>query len=631
MKRRANQVDLVKMLIYILKRFWVVVLCAELGFAALYMYTKQHAADTFTASGTMYVNNGNPNLGEYQYTSAGDLNSAVQLIKTYLVVVKSEKVMNAVVERLSDDYPNITVAQVSPTLNMASVSETGVVSVISKTNSAQLSADIVNAVMEYAPEEIIRVVGAGSIEIIDYAKVPSLPDQRDTVRPGINGAMCGAVIAACILALLYLLNRRISDVSDLTNNYTPPVLASLRRISVGKTSPDVFILTNQSPMEIIESYAKLRMNLLYTLVGKESHTVVITSSTSGEGKTTIAANLAISCAMGGKKVLLVDGDLRRACQRDVFRIDKHARGLSDILVGNCTWKEAIIPEIKETLDLLPAGHFPPNPAELLESNEMVKLLKELEQVYELVLMDMPPINIVADPLVPSNYVAGCLFVTRQNFTDHRDIRKALISAEMTGMNVLGFIFYGEKISEGSYYSRRYYRKYYNKYDYRHRPAEAAALQAAEMKQVLNSEATVVADDVPVKSFKENRIVNINSAEESAAKKTNAASWQRLRKSDTLNNSIEQENVGIAIKNTKKTIAPAIQDRSDLAAEPTIVSNTNLNSLTADTSITANNHPVQEPVIGTVNPGMTKATTVQQKMKKSIGAVSSIVENLRHKK
>ena len=475
------------MMIYILKRLWIVVLCAELGFGAFYMYTSKHSKDTFTASGTMYVNNGNPNLGEYQYTSTGDLNSAVQLIKTYLVVVKSEKVMNAVVERLSDDYPSITVAQVSPTLNMASVSETGVVSVISQTNSAQLSTDIVNAVMEYAPEEIIRVVGAGSIEIIDYAKVPSLPDQRDTVRPGIQGAMCGAVIAACILALLYLLNRRISDVSDLTNNYTPPVLASLRRIYVGKkSSPDIFMLTNQSPMEIIESYAKLRMNLLYTLVGKESHTVVITSSISGEGKTTIAANLAISCAMGGKKVLLVDGDLRRACQRDVFRFDKHARGLSDILVGNCTWQEAVIPNIRETLDLLPAGHFPPNPAELLESNEMVNLLKELEQVYELVLMDMPPINIVADPLVPSNYVAGCLFVTRQDFTDHRDIRKALISAEMTGMNVLGFIFYGEKISEGSYYSRRYYRKYYNKYDYRNRPADVAALQAAEMKQLENS-------------------------------------------------------------------------------------------------------------------------------------------------
>ena len=362
MKRRANQVDFIKMFIFILKRLWVVVLCAELGFGALYMYSSKHGTDTFTASGTMYVNNGNPNLGDYQYASSGDLNTAVQLIKTYLVVVKSEKVMNAVVERLSDDYPLITVAQVSPTLNMASVSETGVVSVISQTNSAQLSADIVNAVMEYAPEEIIRVVGAGSIEIIDYAKVPSLPDKRDTVRPGVIGALYDAVLAACILALLYILNRRIKDVSDLTNNYTPPVLASLQRVSTGKAGPEAFMLNSQSPMGIIESYAKLRMNLLYTLVGKESHTVVITSSISGEGKTTIAANLAISCAMGGKKVLLIDGDLRRACQRDVFQFDKRAKGLSDILVGSCTWQEVVIPDIRETLDLLPAGHFPPNPA-----------------------------------------------------------------------------------------------------------------------------------------------------------------------------------------------------------------------------------------------------------------------------
>ena len=102
---RGNRIDLTKMLLYMLKRAWLIVLCAEIGFGAMYMYTTRYLPDTYTASGTMYVNNGNPNLSEYQYTNSGDLNSAVQLINTYLVVVKSEKVMNAVVERMSKDYP----------------------------------------------------------------------------------------------------------------------------------------------------------------------------------------------------------------------------------------------------------------------------------------------------------------------------------------------------------------------------------------------------------------------------------------------------------------------------------------------------------------------------------------------
>ena len=114
---RGNRIDLTKMLLYMLKRAWLIVLCAEIGFGAMYIYTTRCLPDTYTASGTMYVNNGNPNLSEYQYTNSGDLNSAVQLINTYLVVVKSEKVMNAVVERMSKDYPDITAGQISPTLS----------------------------------------------------------------------------------------------------------------------------------------------------------------------------------------------------------------------------------------------------------------------------------------------------------------------------------------------------------------------------------------------------------------------------------------------------------------------------------------------------------------------------------
>ena len=475
--RRGNRIDLVKLMQYILRRAWLVVLCAELGFAAMYYRNTRMLPETYTASGTIYVNNGSANLADYQYTSSYDLNSAVQLTKTYLVVVKSGKVMNAVVKRLSEDYPNISASTISNSLSMGNVGETAVVSVISTTRNAQMSADIVNAVMEYAPDEIIRVVGAGSVEILDYAKVPVIPDARNAVRRSMAGAMGGAVIAACLLALLYLMNRKVKESKELTDNYTPPVLATIQRLEGGKASPNAFLLTNQSPMEVLENYAKLRMNLLYTLVGKESHTVVVTSSISGEGKSTISANLAISCAMGGKKVLLIDGDLRRASQRDIFGFDKKAEGLSDVLVGKCTWQEAVLAEVRSNLDLLPAGHFPPNPAELLESAGMQRILKEFEEAYDMVILDMPPVNVVADPLVLSNHVAGCLFVTRQNFSDHRDIQKALISAEMTGMNVLGFIFYGENLHEGSYYSRRYYKSYYNKYDYRHRHTEAVEAMA----------------------------------------------------------------------------------------------------------------------------------------------------------
>jgi len=478
MENKVFRIDLIKLIRYVLKRSWVLILCAAIGFGVRYWITTHRMVTTYTASGTMYVYNSNPNLVNYQYATSIDLDSAVKLIDTYMIVVKSNKVMEVVTDRLVSDYTGITPGFIASSLHMSSVSETGVVSVSSTTVDPKLSMDITNAVLDVAPEELIRVVGAGSVEVIDYAMEPNYADNRRPVWRGLIGAIAGMMLGGLILLLCFLLNRRITDTKDLTDAYTIPVLASIKRMKGSEKNPGAFLLTDQSSMELLESYAKLRMNLLHSLVGKKSRSVVITSAICGEGKSTVAANLAVSCAQGGKKTLLIEGDLRRACQRDIFQYDKQSKGLSEILAGASSLQDCILRGVRESLDILPAGAFPPNPAELLASDTMREVLEELEGMYDLVLLDMPPINIVSDPLALSRQVAGCLFVIRQNYSDHRDIRKALSSAQMTGMNVMGFVFYGEKIDEGGYYRRKYYKSYYSRYDYRkHSPEDA--LQAVQ--------------------------------------------------------------------------------------------------------------------------------------------------------
>ena len=470
MNNHEITIDLVKFLKYIWKHIWIPILLAVIGFAVLYWQAAFRTLRTYTASGTMYVYNGNPNLMNYQYTSSSDLDSAVQLIDTYMIVVRSNKVMDVIVERLSKDYPGIPSSFVSASLSMASVSETGVVRVSSVTFDPQLSADICNAVLDVAPSEIIRVVGAGNIEIIDYATKPEAADSTRPLRRGMRGGAIGGIIGGSLLLLLFLMNHKIMNANDLTENYTPPILSTIPRQKKDNPDASTFLLTKMSPMELIESYARLRMNLLYTLAGKENHVVVITSAVTGEGKSTIAAGLAMSCAMGGKKVILVDSDLRRACQKDMFKYSHHAKGLSEALVGEIHWQDAVLKVKDGILDLLPAGHLPPNPAEVLETEMMLQVLREMQEAYDLVLLDMPPINIVTDPLLLSSHVAGCLFVVRQNYTNHADLRDSLNAAQITGMNVLGFAFYGEKVDTNGYYSRKYRKNYYNKYDNRNRLA-----------------------------------------------------------------------------------------------------------------------------------------------------------------
>ena len=173
--------------------------------------------------------------------------------------------------------------------------------------------------------------------------------------------------------LFFLLNQKVDDTKELTDNYTLPVLSAIKREKEESEDPGMFMLNENSSMDMIESYAKLRMNLLYTLVDKEKHTVIVTSAISGEGKSTIAANLAISVAMSGKRVLLVDADIRRACQHEVFHYDDKLTGLSDVLVGSCSWQDVVLTSGQSTMNILPAGSLPPNPAELLDSPAMHNL------------------------------------------------------------------------------------------------------------------------------------------------------------------------------------------------------------------------------------------------------------------
>lgn len=484
MNKQNGSIDLARLAVYILKRIWLVIICAAIGFGFMH-WRASKTIDTYTASGTMFVTNSNPNLVNYGYTSTSDISSAVSLVNIYSEVVKSETVMQRVLEYaiepmnetgaeqdllLSQKYPDLSTDYVRSVISMASVNQTPMVRVSCTTPYPELSADICNAVLQVAPAAIKDVVSAGEAKAQDFATVPMFANPRSDRKSGLIGGLAGAVAACALLMLLFFLNRRVEKPGELTDQYTPPILSYIRRGKGDEKDPGAFLLNENSEMDLVESYAKLRMNLLYTMSEKMHRTVLVTSAISGEGKSTIVANLAVSLAMSGKKVLLIDADMRRACQSDMFYYDPNSQGLSDILIGNVKKEQAILNSTWDTLDVLPAGAVPTNPCELLESPAMQELLQELEDKYDLILMDVPPVNIVSDPLALSSEVAGALFVVRQNYSDHREIRRALVSAEMTGLEVLGFVFYGENIHQGKYYSKHSQRgyEYYNKYDTRTR-------------------------------------------------------------------------------------------------------------------------------------------------------------------
>lgn len=179
--------------------------------------------------------------------------------------------------------------------------------------------------------------------------------------------------------------------------------------------------------------------------------MLVTSSGPSEGKSTITANLAIVNAQQGKKVLLIDADMRKPTVHYTFRLD-NLRGLSNVLVGEHTLEEAVNREAEENLDILSSGPIPPNPSELLASKRLKDMIHEAKEVYDIIIFDTPPVLAVTDAQILANSVDGTLLVIRSGKTEKDAALKAKEALEPAKAKLLGTVLNDrEKVANSYYY------------------------------------------------------------------------------------------------------------------------------------------------------------------------------------
>lgn len=228
------------------------------------------------------------------------------------------------------------------------------------------------------------------------------------------------------------------------------------------------ILNKRTPFVIQEAYRTARTNIIFSLADSEEgcKTVCITSSNAGEGKTTTALNLAITFAQTGSKVLLIDADLRKPRIHQYLGVIK-SDGLTTVLSKQKEFEDVVYHNLRPGLDCLTSGSIPPNPAELLGSEAMSKLLEKLKKEYDYVLIDTPPVTVVTDAVALSGLVSGIMLVVREGFTNYESIDQALSLLNIAKAKLLGF-FVNDidalSMNYGSYRSG-YGRKYKSRYKY----------------------------------------------------------------------------------------------------------------------------------------------------------------------
>ncbi len=220
------------------------------------------------------------------------------------------------------------------------------------------------------------------------------------------------------------------------------------------------ILNSKSTFHVREAYKVLRTNVIFSLPSSDAcKKIIITSALASEGKSTNCLNLAITFAEMDAKVLIIDCDLRRPNLARLLDV-ANAPGLSNYLVGLNSCEEIVHKSSYNNLSYITAGNIPPNPVELLSSDNMARLIERLEKEFDYIFFDTPPVNLVIDTVVVSKYVHGIVMIALQNSTDKEAIRYSLNQLKFAGAKVLGFVLNGVVFGTNGEYKNNNKKKYY---------------------------------------------------------------------------------------------------------------------------------------------------------------------------
>ncbi|MDX8361124.1 MULTISPECIES: CpsD/CapB family tyrosine-protein kinase [Bacillaceae] len=203
---------------------------------------------------------------------------------------------------------------------------------------------------------------------------------------------------------------------------------------------------------VSEQYRSLRTNIQFSMNAHAKQSIVVTSSIPNEGKSTTITNLSISFAQQGKRILIVDADLRKPTLHNIFRISQE-NGLTNFLAGFYSSIDDVISNTEiDHLSIVPCGPIPNNPAELLSSKRMNDFLEEALQKFDLVLLDTPPVLAVTDAQIVSNLCGGVLLVVKSGKTDKKQVKKAKELLEQTNANILGAVLNKKVAGKNKYFN-----------------------------------------------------------------------------------------------------------------------------------------------------------------------------------
>ena len=410
------------------KHWWMVLTAVLIGVGAAAALVAR-TPPTYASTVTFFVN-----------TSAATAGSALQngqyaqdRVTTYVYLLSSKRLANMILE---DTQLDMTARELMDEISGSSKLNTVLLTATVEDQSQQRSLRIAKSL---STQFIKMIKSTDSLVELQVTSEPTLYPGPVSPRTNLDlalGFVLGLAIgigAAVLRDMLDVSVRSVESLRDLTGT---PVLGQIGYDSAVKKAP--LIVDNHAKSVRAEAFRQLRTNLQFIDVDRPAHVMVVTSSIAAEGKSTTATNLAIIFSEAGRSVLLIEADLRRPRVSDYLGLDRSV-GLTNVLAGQVSVDDVLQEWGRGGLTVLSSGSLPPNPSELLGSQNMASLLAELRERFEIIIVDTPPLLPVTDAAVAAVNVDGVVLVVRHGKTKRQQVSGALASLRAVDARILGCV------------------------------------------------------------------------------------------------------------------------------------------------------------------------------------------------
>jgi len=445
-----------KILTGIKKHWYIIAVLAGICCVGFTLYSYRAYTPQYTAAATFTVTPKGDSLSAY--TSISSNASTQQLEKTFPYIITSAPLTRVVAEDLG-------LSDVPGTLTATAVEDTNLFTITVTSSNYETAYNVLKSVINNYPSVAEYVVGATDLVLVVPPSASSTPINPISYREkALIGTAVGALLGLLIVFFLENLNHTVRHPDEIRKLLNNQRLGSIVKVVKKKSSHSTGSLTiddAHTDPRFKESVFSIRNKIIKLCADQKINSVMVASTTTNEGKTTVAANLAIALAKKHYRTVIIDCDLRNPTVRQQLNIPESCSlGIVDVITGSCSLQDAIVKTKKNGLYVLP-GTIPVNNAsELMGSKQLADLVGALEKIFDYVVIDAPPVGIVSDALEMKDYVGGLVFVVRQ---DYAKVSKILDSISLFGyskIKILGCIF---NMASGVLSTRGYGRYGYNSY------------------------------------------------------------------------------------------------------------------------------------------------------------------------